>query len=225
MISGLLYPRHHLKQTLKPLPGVVWGHAQPDPGCAHCALTIALCDTEHPAVLSIPFTRLSLCQPPPPLQPGWSPGPAEEVVYTARAARHCISTYRVAGATAQETALLTHALSQAPLPCPGHLCPSKLQHRPGWLPITIATAAHELLGERVLTRRRRATEGHLVTGSQHRFSATCLTWVTASDLGILSLKTRPMLPHCPSVSMLTQGLSKLVLAVMGDGRMAGDAQV
>lgn len=118
-------------------------------------------------------------------------------------------TYRVAGATAQETGLPTLALSQAHLPCPGHVRLSKLQQRPGWLPITIATAAHELLGVRVLTRRRRATEGHLVTGSQHRSSSTCLTWVTASALGILSLKTSPRLPHCPSVSMLTPGLSRL----------------
>lgn len=53
-ISGLL---HHLKQSLKPLPTVLWGRAQPVPGCAQCALTIALCDPEHPAVLSIPYTR------------------------------------------------------------------------------------------------------------------------------------------------------------------------
>lgn len=82
----------------------------------------------------------------------------------------CLTAYRVPGATAQEIALPTLTLPQAHLPCPGHLCPSNCSPGQAGSPVTIATAAHELLGE-----RRRAKEEHLVTGSQHRSSATCLT--------------------------------------------------
>lgn len=89
-------------------------------------------------------------------------------------------TYRVAGARG-------HSSRDSPThtrPYPGHLRPTLGTSALPWAPqsncstgqaispITIATAAHELLGGRVLAGRWQAPQGNLVTGRRHRFSNT-----------------------------------------------------